>query len=226
MGYWSFKLPRVTLWRFFAIVTVLTLIASHAHTVRQFYVEDARLNELHRRFGVARVIDRNEPAARMVALSWTDWRIHIIQPEQKRYRLCGSTADVDQWNRDFPDPEFTIDMPRAREAWLNVSLAAEAPATTVRLELRSQQETIARRVFVPEHHYLDQLTHGGAQQDRYTVDSHARWYPIKPWHEQRAPHLLLALFKHQYSRSGRTPPGVEGLILWLEEIPPGTHEGD
>ncbi|HTN74646.1 MAG TPA: hypothetical protein VL096_05345, partial [Pirellulaceae bacterium] len=60
--------PRITLWRFFVLLTVLTLIASLANTVRQAYIADERLEELHGRFGVARTHSPLQPAVRGLQL--------------------------------------------------------------------------------------------------------------------------------------------------------------
>lgn len=213
------RIPRVTLGRFFVVLTVLTLIASHAWTVKQLYSENKRLNELHRRFGIARVVDREEPAAQRLYLSSKNIRFHVIQPHGKRYRICGSLSNVNQWTRDFPAPEFSLETPDVDEFILFVSYYEKVPATELGLELRWSDGSFSRKVPVPEHHYLDLLTHNGMEgRSSFYADSHYDWAPKRPWNNQKAPLLLLAIGEQEPYGYGKSPPGRDGLILWVEAL--------
>jgi hypothetical protein len=213
-------LPRLSLKQLFLLVTVITLIASHVHTNWQLYREERRLVSLHQHFGIARVIDADEPAARRLGIDFAKWRFHVIQPTTKRYRLCCSLSGVDQWKRDFPKSEHSLELPATEEVWIYVSYYEKTPATELSIELRSVDGRTTKLVSVPEHHFLDRVSHGARIESTLWADSHTSWHPIKPWNNQRAPLLLLAFAERDSMWDGRTPTGKDGLILWLEQAMP------
>jgi hypothetical protein len=210
-------IPRLSLGRFFVVLTVVTLIASHAHTNWQLHCEERRLVKLHEHFGIARVIDPNEPAARRLGIEFTKWRFHVMQPTTKRYKLCGSFSGVDQWKRDFPAAEFELELPEAEEVWIYASYYEKTPATELSIELRSLKGRTTKFFSVPEHHFLDRLSHGARIDTTLWADSNTSWAPVRPWNNQRAPLLLLAFADRDSMWDGKTPTGKDGLILWIEQ---------
>jgi hypothetical protein len=212
---------RISLFSAFAWLTVIVLIGSHVQTVRQYLRAQERIERLHSMYGMARVIDPQQPEAGGMPVSLNrDVRIHVYQPPGKRYRLCVDTHDVYQFAERFPVVEQAVLTPDVNEFYLFIRLQAAEQGSEAVLTLTWDGGSITEVVSFPQGHEVDHLVR---RTGKYFDGSYCYVPPIKHlyktdryvWNRNDAPIFVFATGLRDWQRH----KGGEGLLVWLEEVP-------
>jgi hypothetical protein len=210
-------LPRVTLFRFFAWLTVLTLLGSHVATSYRLRQAQREIEQLRQRAGEPPTIESNRLTAGVLVLpAPNQWRFRIHKPGGRKLVLRYALSDIEPF--DLPDPRSTSELsyPTVTESGIiviNVAVVEKNGRAVLRVGHGTNNVMSTSSTTLPVDHFFARELRGETNGTTSMVLESA----LKPDSGRQGEPLVLLRLREQDGANDVAPS--EGLILWVEDAP-------